>query len=131
MSDQRIFMPRQLKVNACLTFVLAVLFYLFWQISKQQPALSHVNVFAEDPYDAVGSFSTQLAVFTASLSVVRAFRPYQPNRALDSQKVHLVRAEHITCLSVAITLVTDSVAMLRYPSVWVGFPAGHLLAALV
>ena len=47
-------MPKQYKVNACLTFVLAVLFYLFWQISKHQPALSQVNAFAEDPYDAVG-----------------------------------------------------------------------------
>src|SRR2546426_172072 len=124
-------MPRQLKVNACLTFVLAALFYLFWQISNQQPALLHVNAFAVDPYDAVGSFSTQVALFTATLSVIRAFRPYQPKRAVDVQIRHLVRAEYITCLSVAITLVTDVVAMLRHPSVWVGFPAGYLLAALM
>ncbi len=124
-------MPKQYKVNACLTFVLAVLFYLFWQISKHQPALSQVNAFAEDPYDAVGSFGTQLAVFTALLSVVRAFRPYQPNKVLDAQKVYLVRAEYITCLSVAVTLGADTVAMLRYPSVWMGFPAGQILAALV
>jgi len=124
-------MPRQLKVNACLTFVLAALFYLFFQISKHQPALSQVNAFAEDPYDAVGSFGTQFAVFTALLSLVRAFRPYQPNKALDGQKVHLVRAEYLTCLSVAVTLVTDILAMLRYPSVWMGFPAGYILAALV
>lgn len=37
----------------------------------------------------------------------------------------------MTCLSVAVTLGADSVAMLRYPSVWIGFPAGLLLAALV
>ena len=122
---------RQLKVNACLTFVLAALFYLFWQISKQQPALVQVNAFAVDPYDAVGSFSTQLALFTATLSVIRAFRPYQPNKALDTQIRHLVRAEYITCLSVAITLVTDVIALLRHPSMWVDFPAGHLLVALV
>ena len=124
-------MPKQYKVNACLAFVLAALFYLFWQISKHQPALSQVNAFADDPYDAVGSFGTQLAVFTALLSVVRAFRPYQPNKVLDSQKVHLVRAEYITCLSVAVTLAADIVAMIRYPSVWMGFPAGQILAALV
>src|SRR2546430_13044658 len=124
-------MSRQLKANACLSVVLAVLFYLFWQISKHQPALSQVNAFAEDPYDAVGSFGTQLAVFTALLSVVRAFRPYRPGKVLDGQKVHLVRAEYITCLSVAVTLAADIVAMLRYPSVWMGFPAGQILAALV
>jgi hypothetical protein len=123
--------PRQLKVNACLTFVLAALFYFFWQISKQQPALLQVNAFAVDPYDAIGSFSTQLALFTATLSVIRAFRPYQPNRAIDIQIRHLVRAQYITCLSVAITLVTDVIAMLRHPYVWVDFPAGHLLVALM
>jgi hypothetical protein len=120
-----------LKVNACLTLVLGVLFYLFWQTSKQQPALLQVNPFANDPYDAVGSFSTQLVLFTSLLSLVRAFRPYQPGGALDGQKRLLVRAEYITCLSIAITLVTDGVAMLRHPSSWVGVPAGYLLAALV
>jgi hypothetical protein len=124
-------MSRQLKVNACLTVVLAALFYLFWQITKHQPALSQVNAFAEDPYDAVGSFGTQLAVFTALLSLVRAFRPYQLNKVLDGQKVHLVRAEYITCLSVAVTLVTDIVAMIRYPSVWMSFTAGQILAVMV
>src|SRR5260370_39016352 len=124
-------MSRELKANVCLTVVLAVLFYLFWQISKHQPALSQVNAFAEDPYDPVGSFGTQLAVFTALLSVVRAFRPYQPNKILDGQKVHLVRAEYITCLSVAVTLAADIVAIVRYPSGWLGFPAGQILAALV
>jgi hypothetical protein len=85
-------MPGQLKVRAFITFMLAVLFYLFFQISKHNPALSHVNAFAEDPYDAVGSFGVQLAVFTALLSLVRAFRPYQPKQALDSQKVLLLRS---------------------------------------
>jgi hypothetical protein len=123
--------PRQLKVNASLTFVLAAVFYLFWQISKQQPSLLQVNAFAVDPYDAVGSFSTQLALFTATLSVIRAFRPYQPSSAIATQILYLVRAEYITCLSVAITLVTDIIALLRHPSVWMDIPAGHLLVALV
>ena len=124
-------MPRQYKVNACLTLVLAVLFYLFFQLCKQQPALAHVATFTEDPYDAVGSFGTQFAVFTALLSVVRAFRPYQASRAGDSQQVLLVRGAYLTCLSAAVTLGADIVAMLRYPSAWIGFPAGYVLAALV
>lgn len=124
-------MSRELKVNACLTVALAVLFYLFWQISKHQPALAQVNTFADDPYDAVGSFGTQLAVFTALLTVVRAFRPYQADKVLDDQQVHLVRAEYFTCLSIAVTLAADIVAMIRYSSVWMGFPAGQILAALV
>lgn len=124
-------MPGRLKVHACLTFLLAVLFYLFFQISKHNLALSQVNAFAEDPFDAVGSFGVLLALFTALLSLVRAFRPYQRDGVLDGQKALLVRGEVLTCLSVAVTLIADIVAMIRYPSVWVGFTAGYVLAALV
>jgi hypothetical protein len=118
-------------VNACLTLVLAVVFYLFWQICKQQPALAQVATFTEDPYDAVGSFGTQFAIFLALLSMIRAFRPYQPGKAGDGQQLLLARGAYLTCLSVAVTLGADIVAMLRYPSVWIGFPAGYMLAALV
>ena len=124
-------MPGKLKVNACLTFVLAIVFYLFFQMSKHHPVLSQVNAFANDPYDAVGTAGTQFAVFTALLSLVRAFRPYQPNRAVDSQQLLLGRGAYMTCLSVTVTLGADSVALLRYPSVWIGFPAGRLLVALI
>src|SRR5579884_4087593 len=98
-------MPRRFKVSALLTFMLAVLFYLLFQISKHNPALSQVNAFAEDPYDAVGSFGVQFALFTALLSLVRAFRPYQPNKALARQELLLGRGEYLSCLSIAVTLV--------------------------
>ena len=124
-------MPGRLKVSAIITFVLAVLFYLFFQISKHDPALSQVNAFAEDPYDAVGSFGVQLAVFTSSLSLVRAFRPYHGKKVLDGQKLLLLRGEYISCLSVAVTLSADVVAIIRYPSLWMGLAAGHVLAALL
>ncbi len=124
-------MPKQYKLNACLTVVLAVVFYLFWQLCKQQHTLAPVATFTEDPYDAVGSFGTQFAMFTALLSMVRAFRPYQPNVPLDSQQLLLVRGAYLTCLSVAVTLGADVVAMLRYPAIWIGVPAGYTLAGLV
>ncbi len=124
-------MPGRLKVSAIITFVLAVLFYLFFQIGKHDPALSQVNAFAEDPYDAVGSFGVQLAVFTGLLSLVRAFRPYPGKKVLDGQKLLLLRGEYISCLSVAVTLAADVVALIRYPSLWMGLAAGHVLAALL
>jgi len=124
-------MPRQLKVNACLTFVLATLFYLFFQIAKHQTALAPVNAFADDPYDSVGTAGVQLAMFTTILSLVRAFRPYQLKKDTGNQTVLLIRGKYITCLSVAVTLVADIVAMIRYPSVWIGFPAGQMLIALI
>jgi hypothetical protein len=55
-------MPRQLKVCAVLTFLLAVVFYLFFQISKHNLTLLQVNAFAEDPYDAVGSCRAAMVV---------------------------------------------------------------------
>ncbi len=122
---------RQLKVNACLTFVLAALFYLFFQIAKHHPTLSPVNAFAEDPYDSVGTAGIQLAMFAAILSLVRAFRPYQLKKDVGNQKILLIRGEYIACLSVAVTLVADIVAMIHYPSIWIGFPAGRMLIALI
>jgi hypothetical protein len=124
-------MPAREKANACLTLVFAVMFYLFWQVCKQQPALAQVATFTEDPYDAIGSFGVLFALFTALLSVIRAFRPYQPDTAVDSQQVLLTRAGYLICLAVAVTLGADIVAMLRYPAVWIGFPAGYILVALV
>jgi hypothetical protein len=124
-------MRGRLKVSALLTFVLAILFYLFFQISKHQPALSQVNAFADDPYDSIGSFGVQFALFTALLSLLRAFRPYQEGRVLDSQERLLLRGTYLSCLSVAMTLAADIVAMIRHPVMWVGEPAGYVLAALV
>lgn len=124
-------MPKQYKVNACLIAVLAVIFYLFWQVCKQQPALAQVATFTEDPYDAVGSFATQFALFTALLTMIRAFRPYQSNAVGVGQQLLVARGAYYTCLAVAVTLGADVVAMLRYPSVWIGSPAGYALTALV
>lgn len=46
-------MPRSVKVSALLTFGLAILLFPFFEVCKRAPALSLVNAFAEDPYDAV------------------------------------------------------------------------------
>ncbi|HLY32589.1 MAG TPA: hypothetical protein VKQ36_16325 [Ktedonobacterales bacterium] len=124
-------MSGRLKVNACLIAVLAVVFDQFWQLAKHQPALAQVNPFADDPYDAVGSFGVLLASFTALLSVIRAFRPYQSGEATGSQQLLLARGEYMTCLAVAVTLAADVVAILRFHSLWLDAPAGYALAALV
>ena len=124
-------MPKQYKMNACLTLALAMVFYLFWQVCKQQPVLAQVAPFTEDPYDAVGSFATQFALFTALLTMIRAFRPYQSVAAGEGQQMLFARGAYLTCLAVAVTLGADVVAMLRFPSVWTGSGAGYVLAALM
>ena len=124
-------MPAPLKASAWLGVTLAVLFYLFFQVSKQQPDLARVNAFANDPYDAVGSFAVQFTLLAAVVSLIRALRRYSPSVALEPQKRLLARGLVLTCLAVAITLVADTIAMLHHPSVWTGQPAGNVLAALI
>jgi hypothetical protein len=124
-------MPRRSKINAGLIFMLALLLYLFFQISKHQPALAQVNAFAEDPYDAVGSFGVQFALVTALLSLVRAFRPYQSNKAPRVQEGLLARSVSITCISAGVVLAADVIAMIRYPTLWIGSPARYILAELL
>jgi hypothetical protein len=124
-------MPRSMKFSALLTFGLAILLFPFFEICKHAPALSPVNAFAEDPYDAVGSFGIQLAPFLSLIAVLRAFRPYPSEKTPDSQLVLFARAAYCSCLSVAVTLVADLIAMIRHPSLWTGVPAGYLLAALL
>lgn len=123
-------LPRYYKVSACFTMIVAVAFYLFFfQGYKQQPALASVTPFADDPYDAVGSFGIQLTWLMALLSLVRAFRHYQPGQDLMSQELLFIRGAYASCLSVAVTLAADIVALLRHPSVWIGLPEGNLLVA--
>lgn len=124
-------MPRSVKVSALLTFGLAISLYPFFEICKHAPALSLVNAFAEDPYDAVGSFGIQLAPFLSLLTVQRAFRPYQSEQTRDSQQVLFARAAYFSCVAVAVTLVADMIAMIRHPSLWLGVSAGYLLAGLL
>jgi hypothetical protein len=124
-------MPRTVKVSALLTFGLAILLFPFFEICKHAPALSLVNAFAEDPYDAVGSFGIQLAPFLSLLAVLRAFRPYPFEKTRDRQQVLFARAAYGSCVSVAVTLCADMIAMIRHPSLWLGVSAGYVLAALL
>jgi hypothetical protein len=119
------------RINSLIVAALAVLFCLFFMTTKHDPALSAVNSFAEDPYDAVGSFGVQAAAFLGLLSLVRAFRPYGAGALTDEHQVLLVRTQVLAVLAVAVTLGGDLVAMVRYPSLWIGSPAGYELAALL
>ncbi len=65
-----------IKAATLITCLLAVLFLIFFNTSKHDPALAQANVFIDDPYDAVGSFGIQLALLAALLSLVRILRLY-------------------------------------------------------
>jgi hypothetical protein len=121
----------ELKLTSLFIFALAVLFYAFFMYAKHDPALSAVNGFADDPYDAVGSFGIQAAMFLGLLCLIRAFRPSRPDAASVSGPAFLARAQMAAVLSVAVTLAADLVAMLRHPAVWMGSPRGYKLLALL
>lgn len=124
---------REARVGSVLVLGLALVFFLFFQVTKQNPALSAVNASATDPYDAIGSFGIQAATALGLLSAYRAFRlgrrRAQPDT--DEDTLFLARTQMAAVLAVVVTLAGDVVAMARHPSVWLGSTAGHVYAALL
>lgn len=124
-------MPPRFKINALLAFLLALLFYFFFMHTKHDAALSAVNAFAEDPYDAVGSFGIQAAFFCGVVCLIRAFRPQGSEVASLERKVFVMRAQMAVVLAVGVTLASDAVGAARHPSLWLGSAAGHRLIYLL
>lgn len=120
-----------LKPVSLLVFLLSISFYVFFDKSKHIPALAQVNPFSVDPYDAVGSFGIQVALFGAILSVIRAYRPYTGNENIANQELLIVRGELTVFLSVIVTLAADILSMLRHLSIWIASPAGGKLGTMV
>lgn len=121
----------KLRLNAFSVLIVAICFCWFFEISKHDPLLSRVNAFAEDPFDAVGSFGVQAAAILSALSLLRALWRYPTGHASDAQQAVLTRTQMLSILAVGITLAGDIVAMVRYPSLWIGSPTGRLLALLL
>lgn len=104
---------RKLKTFALFVFGLSILFYFFFDFCKHAPALGTANPFAEDPYDAVGSFGIQLALLAALLTLIRAFRPYPDKEAAHGHILQTLRAGTVVLLSVTVTLAADAIGLVR------------------
>jgi hypothetical protein len=122
---------KRLRLAALLVFGLSIIFYLFFDFCKHAPALGTANPFAEDPYDAVGSFGIQLAFVSALLTLLRAFRPYPQKEATAGQVLILLRSGAVALLSVTVTLAADAIGLGRAVVTYGGFPAAGPLAALM
>jgi hypothetical protein len=127
----RTLVARPFKTISFVVFLLTIFFLAFFDNSKNLPFLAVVNPFAEDPYDAVGSFGIQLAFFAAVLSLIRAFRPYATKEIPFNQQLLILRGETVALLSIIVTLTGDIVALLRYPSMWINSSVGRILVGLV
>jgi hypothetical protein len=112
-------MPQTLKRNAVIVFGLAIFFWWSFMFAKHDPRLRSIIPFGDDPYDAVGSFGTIVGVLIALLSLVRAFRPYRKQPPNNAQRRYLVRSQEAVAIAVLLTLLADTVAMARHPSLWV------------
>lgn len=134
-------MLKKVLVNALLPLGLAAVFYGFFMFTKHDAALSALLPFANDPYDAIGSFGVESALILGLLALVRTVRIYvRKGEVSPAREVFLLRAEMAVVLAVVLTLVGDVVAMLRHLSQWTGQPAtaelllltcGMLLCALL
>jgi len=122
---------KRLKLAALLVFGLSILFYSFFDYCKHAPALGAANPFAEDPYDAVGSFGIQLAFVSGLLTLLRAFRPYPEKKGPTGQVVMLLRSGTVALFSVGVTLAADAVGLGRAVIASGSIPAEVPLAALV
>lgn len=123
-------MPTSLRLNSLMLAILAVAFSLFFAWSKHNPNTARVNPFAEDPYDAVSSFGVQFVLFVATVSLLRAFRPYPVKTDLSRQAVLVARGQFLGLLAVAVSTIVDGLAMLRHQRMWQHTIAGNQLLGL-
>ncbi len=84
--------------------------------------------FAEDPYDAVGSFGFQLALAAAASSLLRALRRYGGAGIPAAQAALVLRGSIVALLAVFVIMQADAVALLRHPRAWAHSPLGAALA---
>ncbi|MDR3685979.1 MAG: hypothetical protein P4L93_03320 [Coriobacteriia bacterium] len=115
-----------------MSLVLAAAFFLFFQLTKQIPALAAANASANDPYDAIGSFGIQAAAVFGLLAVGRCFWWSRAGSKLsERRRLLLVRTGVASVLAVTVTLAGDIMAMARQPGVVIGSLAGRGYALLL
>lgn len=96
-----------------LVFISAIAFCFFFQLNKAGP-LRDINPFAEDPYDAVGSFAVQAALLIGLLSYARALR-LRRDRAQAAKARLVLRGNVLVLAAIFITLTADVIAERTHP----------------
>ena len=115
---------------ALLACLLSILFWAFFNTSKHNPLFAEINPFANDPFDAVGSFGMLLAPLVADLALLGCLRPHPKGWTSLDMQVCLNRVA-ISLLAVTVTMLADSIALVRSILTWSRFSAGWLLSAMV
>ncbi len=116
-----------LRLASVAALLLTILFVIFFDRAKHDVGLVRVNPFAEDPYDAVGSFGVQLGFACSILAVLRAFRTDLKSESLYNRYTYTLRAMAVSLLAIIVTMLADSVALARFSSLWNHSAEGNLL----
>jgi hypothetical protein len=124
---------RRLFGITALCAIAALLFTGFFQINKQGP-FGDINPFGEDPYDAVGSFAFQAALLVGVLTFARALRQSKDPQLAGVGGRLILRGNGFVLAAIGLTLLADSVAVIRQPvaaSGWGGVLLTELAAMIL
>ncbi len=89
-----------------------------------------MNPFAEDPYDAVGSFGIQLGFTCAVLAALRAFRTDLKTESLTNRYTYTIRPMAVSQIAIIVVMLANAIALARYSSRWNGTEAGNDLVVI-
>jgi hypothetical protein len=103
--------PRSYWQVTLVVFTASLVFGAFFQISKKDPFVT-ANPFADDPYDAVGSIAIQAAAGIGLLTLARLVH------SGVAQGRYILRGNLVVLLSIAVTLVSDALAVVLHPAAW-------------
>ena len=115
------------KLNSIFIICLAVAFLMFFQFTKHNPMLAVIIPFGNDPYDAVGSIGVIIAGLLAVFAFIRAFYKVLEER----RRIIIARTQFSVIAVIFVTLIVDSVAMVRHIPMWFGQPGAEELLALM
>lgn len=107
----------------------ALLFLGFFNLTKHHPYFSGINLFTEDPFDAVSSFGVILALGSALLGMLGSFRPHE-NPFTQEDLHQAVNRTGMVLLACLVSLEADFFAFIFHRQVWMPYPAGWWLLGL-
>jgi hypothetical protein len=118
-------------LNTILTFSLSIIFIWFFFFCKHNGLVSKVNVFDNDPYDAVGSIGIQVSFIASILSLIRTGASFINGSLPNSQKILILRGNLISILSIEITMISNLISIFRFRDKWISNSSGIILLLLV
>jgi len=124
-------MSGRFKLNTLTVLMLAAAFSWFFMFAKHDPSLAPIVPFADDPWDAIGSYCYIASLLLAGLILFRSLRLGARHRATGSSSLYLARAQMALPAGVLITVIADSLAMAHHSSQWWGKPESRLLVLLL